>query len=46
MVARGFGGDVRTISQFQMRDEDWLFVALSVALLAIALLVDLGLRWS
>lgn len=44
MVSRGFTGDVRTLSDFQMRDEDWLFVSCSVVLLAMALLVDLGLR--
>jgi cobalt/nickel transport system permease protein len=44
MVARGFTGDVYTISDFQMRDEDWLFVSASVVLLALALIFDLGLR--
>jgi energy-coupling factor transporter transmembrane protein EcfT len=44
MVARGFTGDVYTISDFKMRDEDWLFVSLSVVLLALALIFDLGLR--
>jgi cobalt/nickel transport system permease protein len=44
MVARGFTGDVYTISNFQMRDEDWLFVSASVVILAVALLFDLGLR--
>jgi cobalt/nickel transport system permease protein len=44
MVARGFTGDVYTISDFQMRDEDWLFVSASVVILAVALLFDLGLR--
>jgi cobalt/nickel transport system permease protein len=44
MVARGFTGDVYTINDFKMRDEDWLFVSLSVVLLALALIFDLGLR--
>jgi cobalt/nickel transport system permease protein len=43
-VARCFTGDVRTITNFHMRDEDWLFVSLSLVLLAAALLVDLGIR--
>lgn len=44
MVARGFTGDVRTLTDFTMRDEDWLFFTAGVVLLAAALLVDLGLR--
>lgn len=44
MVARGFTGDVRTLTDFQMRDEDWLFASLGAVLLAAALLVDMGLR--
>lgn len=44
MVARGFTGDVYTINDFKMREEDWFFVSLSVVLLALALLFDLGLR--
>jgi cobalt/nickel transport system permease protein len=44
MVARGFTGDVRTMSEFRMRDEDWLLLAAGVVALAMALLVDLGLR--
>lgn len=46
MVARGFTGDVRTITNFSMRDEDWLFVAVSAVILASALLLDMGLAWS
>ncbi len=46
MVARGFTGDVRTITNFAMRDEDWLFIALSAVILASALLLDMGLAWS
>ncbi len=46
MVARGFTGDVRTITNFAMRDEDWLFVAVSAVVLASALLLDMGLAWS
>ena len=46
MVARGFTGDVRTITNFAMRDEDWLFVAASAVFLASALLLDMGLAWS
>ncbi len=46
MVARGFTGDVRTITNFAMRDEDWLFVAVSAVILASALLLDMGLAWS
>jgi cobalt/nickel transport system permease protein len=44
MVARGFTGEIRTLSTFQMRDEDWLFASAGVVLLAVALLVDQGLR--
>jgi cobalt ECF transporter T component CbiQ len=44
MVARGFTGEIRTMSEFRMRDEDWLFLAAGVVALALALLVDLGLR--
>jgi len=44
MVARGFTGDVYTISDFTMRDEDWLFVSASVVIFALALIFDLGLR--
>ncbi|HEU5431753.1 MAG TPA: energy-coupling factor transporter transmembrane component T, partial [Thermomicrobiales bacterium] len=44
MVARGFTGEMRTMSEFRMRDEDWLFLAAGVVALALALLVDLGLR--
>ena len=40
MVARGFSGDVRTLTTFRMRDEDWLFVSLGVALLGLAWLVE------
>ncbi|MGA7669140.1 MAG: cobalt ECF transporter T component CbiQ [Nitrolancea sp.] len=46
MVARGFTGDVRTITNFAMRDEDWLFVAVAAVVLASALLLDMGLAWS
>lgn len=46
MVARGFTGDVRTITNFQIRDEDWLFIAVSAVILASALLLDMGLAWS
>ncbi len=42
MVARGFSGDVRTLTTFRMRDEDWLFVSLGIALLGLAWLVDLS----
>jgi cobalt/nickel transport system permease protein len=42
MVARGFSGDVRTLTTFRMRDEDWLFVSLGVAVLGLAWLVDLS----
>ncbi|HET7095392.1 MAG TPA: cobalt ECF transporter T component CbiQ [Thermomicrobiales bacterium] len=44
MVARGFTGDIRTMSEFRMRDEDWLLLAAGLVALALALLVDLGLR--
>ncbi|MBX6341511.1 MAG: cobalt ECF transporter T component CbiQ [Thermomicrobiaceae bacterium] len=40
MVARGFTGNVRTLTDFAMRDEDWLFVACGVGLLALALILD------
>lgn len=46
MVARGFTGDVRTITNFAMRDEDWLFMAAAAVILASALLLDMGLAWS
>ncbi len=42
MVARGFSGEVRTLTTFRMRDEDWLFVSLGVVLLGLAWLVDLS----
>ena len=32
------------MTNFQMRDEDWLFASLGAVLLALALLGDLGLR--
>lgn len=44
MVARGFNGDVRTITDFRMRDEDWLLASSGIVLLAIALIADIGLR--
>lgn len=44
MVARGFSGDVRTITDFRMRDEDWLFVSLACVLLPLALMIDLAVR--
>jgi cobalt/nickel transport system permease protein len=43
MVARGFSGDVRTLTTFSMRDEDWLFVAVGVVLLSVTLLADMAL---
>lgn len=46
MVARGFAGDVRTITNFSMRDEDWFFIASAAVILASALLLDMGLAWS
>lgn len=42
MVARGFSGDLRTLTRFHMRDEDWLFVSLGVAVLGTAWLMDLA----
>ncbi len=42
MVARGFSGEVRTLTACRMRDEDWLFVSLGVVLLGLAWLVDLS----
>ena len=44
MVARGFTGEMHTLSTFQMRDEDWLMASLGVVILAGALLVEQGLR--
>lgn len=44
MIARGFTGDIRTLSEFRMRDEDWLLASAGIVLLAVALLADLGLR--
>lgn len=44
MVARGFSGQVRTLTRFRMRDEDWLLLSLGGVLLALALLVDVSLR--
>jgi cobalt/nickel transport system permease protein len=43
MVARGFSGDVRTLTTFSMRDEDWLFAAVGVVLLSVTLLADMAL---
>jgi cobalt/nickel transport system permease protein len=43
MVARGFSGDVRTLTTFSMRDEDWLFAAVGMVVLSIILLADMGL---
>jgi cobalt ECF transporter T component CbiQ len=42
MVARGFSGDLRTLATYRMREEDWLFVSLGVAVLGLAWLVDLS----
>ena len=42
MVARGFSGDLRTLATYRMREEDWLFVSLGVAVLGFAWLVDLS----
>ena len=44
MVARGFTGEMHTLSTLQMRDEDWLMASLGVVILAGALLVEQGLR--
>ena len=43
MVSRGFTGNVRTMAEFSMRDEDWLFVSGGIVLLASALLVGMGM---
>ncbi len=44
MQARGFAGEVRTATDNEMRDQDWLFLALGVALSAGVVLADRGLR--
>lgn len=44
MVARGFTGEVRTLNDYRLRDEDWLWLSAGIVLLAIALMIDLQLR--
>lgn len=44
MVARGFTGEFRTMNDFQMRDEDWLFVFASIVVLGAGLMLDMTLR--
>ena len=43
MQARGFAGEVRTAAGDEMRDQDWLFLALGIALAASVILLDRGL---
>jgi cobalt/nickel transport system permease protein len=43
MRSRGFQGKIRTVSNFQMGDLDWLFIAAIVLVSASALLIDLRL---
>jgi len=43
MQARGFVGEARTEVGHGMRDQDWLFLALGVALAAGVVLLDRGL---
>ncbi len=43
MQARGFAGEVRTAAGDEMRDKDWLFLALGIALAASVILLDRGL---
>ena len=43
MQARGFAGEARTEAGHGMRDQDWLFLALGVALAAGVVLLDRGL---
>lgn len=44
MVARGFTGEFRTMNDFKMRDEDWLFVFASIVVLGAGLMLDMTLR--
>lgn len=44
MVARGFTGEFRTMNDFAMRDEDWLFVCASVLVLGAGLILDMTFR--
>jgi cobalt/nickel transport system permease protein len=44
MVARGFTGEFRTMNNFKMRDEDWLFVFTSIVVLGAGLMLDMTLR--
>jgi cobalt/nickel transport system permease protein len=44
MVARGFTGEFRTMNDFKMRDEDWLFVFTSIVVLGAGLMLDMTLR--
>lgn len=45
MQARGFGGQIRTLSDFKMRDEDWLFLLLVLVSAAGLLLLDGRITW-
>lgn len=44
MVARGFTGEFRTMNDFAMRDEDWLFVCSSILVLGAGLILDMTFR--
>jgi len=39
MLARGYTGQMRTLSPHQMSGREWLFIALSLALLALVQIV-------
>lgn len=43
MLSRGFNGRVRTLNDYGMQPRDWLFGALTLGLIATALLLDRGL---
>ena len=43
MVARGFAGEIRTLTEFRMVERDWLAVGLAVIFSASVILVDRGL---
>jgi cobalt/nickel transport system permease protein len=44
MVARGFTGEFRSMNDFAMRDEDWLFVCSSILVLGAGLILDMTFR--
>ena len=43
MIARGFAGDVRTLTEFRMVERDWLLVGLVIVFVASVMLLDRGI---